>query len=99
MHCSPCYAGFLDARKQLPKRLPRRVEKKIGRTVDEIEQVMNDFSSTPSRGYRFDYSASISSCQRYFHTSLRRFLPGAIFCYKLFQDVEETILSYPKPAR
>ena len=49
-HCSLCYVGFLDAREQLrasqevsggpTKRLPRPVEKKIGRTLDRLEQVM-----------------------------------------------------------
>jgi hypothetical protein len=45
-HCSPCYAAFLDARARIrvseevsggpSKRVPRQVEKKIGRTLDQV---------------------------------------------------------------
>ncbi len=46
MRCSPCYAEFLAARQRLrgprepAKRVPRRVEKRIGRALDELDEVM-----------------------------------------------------------
>jgi hypothetical protein len=53
MHCSPCYAEYLDAREELrassdrgepPKRMPRHVEKKIGRTLEQLEKLMKSCS-------------------------------------------------------
>ena len=46
MHCSPCYAEFLDARHRMspPRdasyRVPRRVEKKLGKMMDQLEEAM-----------------------------------------------------------
>lgn len=48
MHCSPCYAEFLAARQRLspPRdpsyRMPRRVEKRLGKMMDQLEAVMKD---------------------------------------------------------
>jgi hypothetical protein len=53
VHCSPCYADFLSAREQLrvpgassgqSKRLPRRVEKRIARALDGIEDLLKSCS-------------------------------------------------------
>jgi hypothetical protein len=49
LHCSPCYAEFLKARQDLraavgpqqAMRIPRRLEKKMARTVDQLEEVIN----------------------------------------------------------
>jgi hypothetical protein len=46
MHCSPCYAEFLDARHRMspPRdpsyRMPRRQEKKLGKMMDQLEAAM-----------------------------------------------------------
>ena len=47
MHCSPCYREFLDAREALramspekPSPMPRRVEKRLGRTLERFEKIM-----------------------------------------------------------
>jgi hypothetical protein len=46
MRCSPCYGEFLAARQRLrgprepAKRVPRPVEKRIGRALDRLDEVM-----------------------------------------------------------
>jgi hypothetical protein len=46
MHCSPCYAEFLKVRQERQalsppaKPLPRRVEKRIRKTLHQLEDVM-----------------------------------------------------------
>jgi hypothetical protein len=53
VHCSPCYADFLGAREQLrvpgassgqSKRFPKRVEKRIARALDGIEDLLKSCS-------------------------------------------------------
>ena len=46
MHCSPCYAEFLEARHRLSPpsdpsyRMPRRRQKKLGKMMDQLEEAM-----------------------------------------------------------
>lgn len=55
MHCSPCYAEFLAARRRLMPPcdphygMPRRVEKDLGKSLDRLEAVMQEVAEGGSR--------------------------------------------------
>ena len=55
MHCSPCYAEFLEARLRLtPPRdpsykMPRREEKRLGKMMDQLEAAMKAVAAEKRR--------------------------------------------------